>query len=547
MRNFAALLCALLACLTAASAQIAPPSKRIALVVGNGAYQVETWRLPNPANDATLIANRLRALQFDVDLVADADRGKFEQALSRFGRKLRAGGNETVAVFYYAGHGAQIEELNYLVPTDALAYSLDDLIEQSPAMQRLFDDMRDAGNRVNIIILDACRNIPPLPARAGERARRPGFATQIPNVLIAYSTLAGTEAPDDGAGVNSAFTATLADALAAHANEPVQTLFSDLLPDVRARSRGLQSASFLYGLERVKGFKLSPDGQAAVMAVLPTRASVAQQTTTDPLRRPTRSIGGFRDCPSCPEMIRIPAGEVDVGTPGATNNEVPVRHARIRSFAASRFEVTRGEWGAFVTATHRGDPPNDCQVLIGKAWTGVGSWRHPYIDQEDNHPAVCVNWNDAQDYVAWLSRTTGKRYRLLSETEWEYAARAGARGRYPWGETISPDNANYGASNVAGTLPVGSYAPNAFGLFDIDGNAGEWVQDFLSDRATVGEGRAVDPCPPPNVSECYSNTRMNRGGSWEGDADVMRIAFRNGNLATVRYAALGMRVARELD
>jgi formylglycine-generating enzyme required for sulfatase activity len=257
-------------------------------------------------------------------------------------------------------------------------------------------------------------------------------------------------------------------------------------------------------------------------------------------------------------MVRIPAGEVILGTSAggpvaiSTNPndqtywEAPTRLARVQAFAAGRFEVTRGEWAKFAAATGRANPPEDCQILISQAWTSGGTWRHPYISQDDRHPAVCISWNDARDYAAWLSRTTGHRYRLLSETEWEYVARAQTRTTYWWGDANSPAYANSAKSNVKGTLPVGSYPANRFGLHDTSGNASEWVQDFLSDRFGAVEGRAVDPCPPRDLSRCHADTRMNRGGSWEADDNVMRVAFRNGNLPTVRYAALGFRVARDL-
>ncbi|MDX2233371.1 MAG: SUMF1/EgtB/PvdO family nonheme iron enzyme [Hyphomonadaceae bacterium] len=516
-----------------AAAPVAIPGQRIALVVGNGAYQVPNWVLRNPPNDATLIAARLRALQFDVDLVPDAGRGRFEQALARFGRRLRAGGNDTVAVFYYAGHAAQLDQLNYLVPTDALAYTSDDIIDQSPAMQMLFDAMRDAGNAVNIIVLDACRDVP-LPPRDGARATPPSFNRRVNNVLISYATLEGTRAADGEGQANSPFTASLAEALRTRADQPIETLFAGLTYDLNRVTGGRQSSEFLYGISRVQGFRLAPSGQAMLRQNLPPPHAIPTAAT-------------LRDCASCPELVRIPAGRVTVGSPaGGRDNERPLRDAQIAAFAAGRFEVTRAEWAAFVAATNRPDPPADCQVLIDAAWSTGGDWRHPYIDQDDRHPAVCISWNDARDYVAWLSGSTGKRYRLLSETEWEYVARAGTRTTYPWGDRNDARYANSALSNVKGTLPVGYYRPNAFGLYDTSGNAAEWVQDFLSDRAIVGDGRAVDPCPPRAVSVCYSNTRMNRGGSWEADDNVLRVAYRNGNLATVRYAALGFRVARDL-
>lgn len=532
-----------LVCLTAASAQLDQPPKRIALVVGNGAYSVAEWKLANPARDARLVADRLEALDFQVDLVLDADYRTLDMALNRFGARVKAGGGDVVAIFYYAGHAAQKDEVNFLVPTDADARTALELATQSPPMQRLFNDLGDAGNRVNIIVLDACRDMP----LEDEGVSVGGLAPlkEIPNVLVSYATLAGKTASDGRGLPNSPFTAELAQALATKTDTPVESLFAEVSARVYAVTGGAQAPRFTWGLVRAPGFKLSREAAAALRAIAPMPGGVASMPTTDPLRRPPLAPGGFRDCPHCPEMRPVLGGSFEIGAgPGEGGNpqlEGPKRLVRIKPFLAGRFEVTRGEWAAFVAATRRPDPPDRCEVIIGKAWTAVGDWRRPYITQDDRHPAVCITWIDARDYVAWLAATTGKPYRLLSEAEFEYVARAGARGKYWWGEAPAPERANFRDSNNAGTLPVGSYPPNPFGFHDTAGNVMEWVQDCLG---YSGYNPSIADGSPLNA-QCYLNTRMNRGGGWEADANVLRLAFRNGNLPTVTYASLGFRVARD--
>jgi formylglycine-generating enzyme required for sulfatase activity len=159
---------------------------------------------------------------------------------------------------------------------------------------------------------------------------------------------------------------------------------------------------------------------------------------------PSRVVGSFekqpffRDCTDCPEMVIVPAGTFMMGSPadqpGRNALEGPQRPVTIRSFAVGRYHVTRGELARFAAATKR-------PVQKGCVWSGgaygdakaeaEASWRDLHFTQDDNHPVVCVTWQDAQDFALWLSRRTGKRYRLLSEAEWEYAARAGASTPYP--------------------------------------------------------------------------------------------------------------------
>ena len=166
----------------------------------------------------------------------------------------------------------------------------------------------------------------------------------------------------------------------------------------------------------------------------------------------SRHDESFRDCADCPEMVVIPAGEFTMGAPagemGRYDEEGPQRRVQVRRFAASKFDVTRGQWALFVAAANHA-------TQGGCSWSGLpggepdapnpaASWRNLGFAQENSHPVVCVTWNDAQDYLNWLSGRTGHPYRLLTEAEWEYAARAGSTTPYPWGESASHEHANYG-------------------------------------------------------------------------------------------------------
>ncbi len=247
----------------------------------------------------------------------------------------------------------------------------------------------------------------------------------------------------------------------------------------------------------------------------------------------------FQDCAACPPMVIVPAGNFVMGSAEGEGDadEHPAHGETVAAFALGEREVTRGEWAAFVKAT--GHPATICHTASG----GSGTWRDPGYAQDDSEPVVCVGWRDAADYTAWLSAQTGRHYRLPSEAEWEYAARAGSTGNFAWGASADRRFANYGADSCCGpeasgadrwlnTAPVASFAPNAFGLFDMNGNVWEWVQNCYA--ASYGEA------PPADCAE-----RVIRGGSWLYPPSQMRAASRR------RHAtpgiSLGFRVARDLE
>ena len=216
----------------------------------------------------------------------------------------------------------------------------------------------------------------------------------------------------------------------------------------------------------------------------------------------------FRDCPGCPELVAMPAGRFRMGcVSGSTaceDEERPVHEVEVAAFALGRFEVTREEFAAFVGATGH-EPAKDCTLV-------EGSWRNQRW-QGDDHPVVCVSWDDARTYVAWLSAETGHRYRLPTESEWEYAARAGTRTRFYWGyrDAEACQYANLGdcGDGWETTAAVGSFTPNGFGLYDMAGNAKEFVEDCWHGDY---EGAPRDGSAWILGGDC--TRRVVRGGSW---------------------------------
>ena len=248
----------------------------------------------------------------------------------------------------------------------------------------------------------------------------------------------------------------------------------------------------------------------------------------------------FRDCPECPEMVVVPSGTFLMGAPESEahsdSDERPVHRVSVPSFAVGVYEVTFAEWDACVAAGGCGGHSPDDE--------GWGRGRRPVVN---------VDWRDAQLYVEWLSGRTGHRYRLLSESEWEYAARAGTTGPLHTGSTISTEQANYGgcyysptySGVVQGecrirTLPVGTFPANGFGLHDVHGNVQEWVQDRWN--------RNYEGAPSDGSAWESRDTalRVTRGGDWNDPARELRSANRNSDLAGARFNRLGFRVARTL-
>lgn len=289
------------------------------------------------------------------------------------------------------------------------------------------------------------------------------------------------------------------------------------------------------------------------------------------LRREVAAPAVFRDCANCPQMVRIPSGEFLMGAApdeevherlddAFRNRSIPQRQVRIAAFSIGRFEVTGGELRRFAEATgHAGDA---CFVWAdGEHRLDSGAaWYRPGYAQDDRHPATCVSWRDAEAYVRWLNHLTGRRYRLPSEAEWEYAARAGTDTPRFWGADghASCAHANGADARLRAALaiaadwdaadcddghvhtaPVGSFRANAFGLHDMLGNAAEWTADCWNpdhrDAPADGRSRRDGDCALRTV----------RGGGWDEGPAGLRAAYRVGSPVVIRVYSRGFRVVRE--
>ena len=241
----------------------------------------------------------------------------------------------------------------------------------------------------------------------------------------------------------------------------------------------------------------------------------------------------FKECADCPEMVVVPAGEFMMGSAEDEKfhqeEESPRHKVRIaNALAVARFEATFEEWDACALV---GGCANRQALDLG--W-GRG-----------RRPVIFVTWKDAEQYAAWLAWRTGKPYRLLTEAEYEYATRAGAQTAYPWGDNIGKNNANcIGCGSKwdgKQTAPVGSFKPNAFGLYDMVGNVFEWVEDCVHNNY---DGAPTDGSAWIEGGNCEN--RVDRGGAWFVTPVTLRSAFRYGGAADGLMVGLGFRVGRTL-
>ena len=487
---------------------------RVALVIGNAAYSEDIGSLKNPGNDATDMAATLRQLGFAVTLVRDANHQRMDEAVEDFSRQLGPG---SVGVFYYAGHGVQVGGRNYLIPLGARITTEAVVPYQAVAAEAVLARMEAAGQgqALTIMILDACRNTPVM--RSWRSLMRGLAPMQAPGgSLIAYATAPGSVAKD-GPGRNGIYTQYLLQFMS-KPNLPVAELFIQVRLAVRQATNGEQIPWEHSSLR--ENFSFHP---AAVGPPSPPTV----ETLPSPAGGTQVAVGVSPQPPVAPQTLRnsigmefvlIPAGEFQMGSSDGDRNEKPVHTVRLsRSFYLGQYEVTQAQWEAVMgnnPSQFKGDP---------------------------SRPVETVSWDDVQEFIRRLHAKEGaSRYRLPTEAEWEYAARAGSTTTYSFGNDVSQlGQYTWYAKNADGTThPVGRLQPNAWKLYDMYGNVWEWVQDW---NGKYPSDPVTDPTGPSAGS-----FRVDRGGSWYDDARFCRSANRHFGLPGLRYGLLGFRLLREV-
>jgi formylglycine-generating enzyme required for sulfatase activity len=568
------------ASLAAASVALIPSAwsqqreARVALVIGNADYPSARTPLTS-TKDARALADELRKNGFQVDLRENLGKAAMRGAIESFSAKV---GPRTIALFYFSGYGLQAGKQSYLLPTDAQIWSEPDVAREGTSLQRTLTELHSKGDSIKIVIIDAGRRNP---YEGRVRAVAAGLApVSIPdNTLIMYSA-----APDRPINESSGSTNIFTDELLKELRVPrisAEDVFNRVRVGVSNATRAQQIpwvsssllAQFSFGSSAPVFSQIPPLPDRPEPPVPPEPPPVRPEPPVPPpppappppavdtplsqeREAALKPLDSFRECANCPEMVVIAPGELMMGSPDTEPeryaNEGPQHRVKIgRAFAAGKLKVTRDQFEEFARETNYS--AEKCFTAEdGRIEDRAGrSFRNPGFAQEGTHPAVCVSWEDAKAYVAWLSKKTGRQYRLLTEAEWEYAARAGTTTPFWWGASISTDQANYNGETTYAdgpkgeyrqrTLPADSSKPNAWGLYQVHGNAFEWVEDCWNDSY---EGAPSDGAAS-SAGNC--NRHVRRGGAWNYPPRMARSAYRDSRPAATRGSNMGLRVARTLE
>ena len=535
---------------------------RIALVIGNAAYPGARTPLSTTIVDARSLADELRRSGFEVDLKINVGKADMRNAIDGFTGRIGPGVD---ALFYFSGYGMQVDRQSYLMPLNADAWSPSDIRKDGIKIDSVLAEMHRKGARVKILIIDAARRNH---WEGRFRASPEGLAgIDAPeNTLAMYSAVPG-KLVTDRPGTNSVFVGELnkeihAANMAGAANVTAEDVFNHLKIGIYRASGNEQIPWVASSL--VEQFYFGPQQTGA--GTQQASAQPAEPEKPQPIvdNVPLRHLNEialmpndhFRECVSCPEMLVVPEGEYMMGSPDdeadRNSNEGPQHRVKIpRHFAVSKLKVKREEFEKFVNETSYAGEDRCFTLEDGKVEERAGrSFRNPGFEQNGSHPAVCVDWDDAKAYVAWLSKKTGKLYRLLSESEWEYVARAGTKTPFWWGTSISTDEANYDGRSTHGggstgeyrekTVPADMFKPNPWGLYQVHGNAMEWVEDCWNDSYQYGPSddwmRVAGKC----------DVHVRRSGAWNTPAKMLRAAYRDNRKTGNRASNTGFRVARTL-
>jgi formylglycine-generating enzyme required for sulfatase activity len=577
-------------------------AKKIALVIGNSEYRNldEAQALRSPSHDAEAISNHLRALDFTiVEMGLDVDRKRFHSLWQDFLDRVEPG---DVALFYFSGHGLESSGENFLIPSD-----IDRLPDGTPHRVRSFlgnqavsftgmlDEFNDRRQHFReqeqedvygIFIVDACREAP-LPKRATKWAgvAQSGMAPvrHPAGTFILFAADAGQKALDrlDASDTDnrSVYTRKLLELM-----KPEHAILglADMAQVLRisvyneaARVQHTQTPAYYDGLlsrRTIRG-EAPPPASAQVAQRLwqkhaPEALSGGRQVTAllsksirqaRSLQEQRQSLSNAGDntvnptlltCVDCPEMVVI-AGKTFAMGPDGASREIELSH----NFALGKFEVTYAQWQACTRS-----PNSPCRAIEPSLYQG------DRLQDRDRRPMVGVSWDDAQAFILWLNRKHGiaadapDRFRLPTEAEWEFAARAGTRTPYSFGDSAGHlclyangaderfttwlgDSSKCDDEWGAQPAPVGSFKPNPLGLYDMHGNIWEWVGDcWVGDLHQL----AINGPPQPSGPSANCARRTARGGSWASPPRALRSDARLSFAPGHARPTLGFRVARTL-
>lgn len=483
--------------LLSAAALYAQPTagnaRRMALIIGNKDYQQSDSRLANSVNDAETMKAALASLGFTIHYAVNTPLRALDDAISRFVADVRPG---DAVVFYYAGHGIQVQEQNYLLPIDFQAKTLVDAKYNAYPVSRILENLEARGAALQIVILDACRNNPFSRGWRGDSPTRGLLPmTAGRGTYIAFATAPGGVASDNPTGRNGLFTEELATALA----EPglsVDQIFNRVRGRVRQRSEGRQ----------IPWSTTSIEGDFYFRAKVSSSSNTdSGPITTPPPPPPPRILTKVNPRDGL-TYVWIAPGSFEMGCSQYDSNckpdEQPPHQVKIsRGFWLGQTEVTQAAFNK----------------VNGK----------PAPSGEGNLPAAPLSFLDAENYCKAVGLA------LPTEAQWEYAARAGSPYPHYAYKPLQP-RVTDGLTEIAwveqpGPSPVAAKRPNAWGLHDMLGNVWEWVSDFYGEQYY----RSRPPNDPTGPFPTHDGAHVYRGGSWEEQAFETRVSLRrSGSLTT---------------
>lgn len=514
---------------------------RYALVIGNGAYG-ETGILKNPVNDATDIAAALGRLGFSVDLLKDAELPAMENAVIRLSQRL-ATDPDAIGMFYYAGHGIQLEGVNYLIPVRTSISEAAFLKTKALSAQSVLDLMKKSANRLNLIFLDACRDYPTSWSRGSER----GLAVvtnQPPGSVIVYATSAGSTA-QDGSGRNGVFTGellknietagidldtvlnrTAQGVLAITGNKQTPAIYKQFFGTVALKTGGtvpgpsfdtvtpgsLQVTLASAGTVSLVGqlVDLPAGGILPVSNVSPGTYAIA--VTYADGKSETRSVTVERGMTTQVAFSYMPDSAVSgtmVYVEGGTFNNGKV-NMTVSSFCIGATEVTQAEYEA-VTGKNPSGFKDEQHPVENVSWYDAIKFCNARSKKEGLTPCYTISGTN----VSWNRTANG--YRLPTEAEWEYAARGGNKSRgYTYAGSNSLSDVGWYEDNGGGsTQAVGQKKPNELVLYDMSGNVYEWCWDWKGDYPASAKNDYTGPSS--------GEERVVRGGYWRNSAPLFTI------------------------
>lgn len=494
------------------SVQLQAKEQRVALVIGNADYQ-HTTELTNTVNDADDMAAALRQYGFEVILKKDADLKEMTDAIDVFGDKLKGGG---VGLFFYSGHGAQMKGENYLFPVDAVFRKESDVKHHSVNANEILEKMGEGKTHLNLVFLDACRDNP-FPNASKSMSRGLTKMDAPSGTLIAYAT-APNNVASDGNERNSPYTKNLLKVLKSEPSIEIGLLLRKVTKAVKEETKGNQEPWLSMSIDGEFYFaqNVQPSSQPA-----PTPAPQPMPTPAPVYTRPATARQSVEF-----EMMAVEGGCFMMGSPKKEenrNNNERQHQVCVKGFEIGKYEVTQAQW----------------QAVMGN---------NPSAFKGDNLPVENVSWHDVQKFIQKLNERTGKNYRLPTEAEWEYAARAETTTPFYTGQCITTAQANYDGNysyskcqKTGGykesTAAVGSYPANPWDLYDMAGNVWEWTCSVYNENYDGSELECSD------VSDANARHVL-RGGSWISNPVELRSAGRSSDVPDTRYFNCGFRLLR---